>query len=557
VVLPVPVVHVSSPARIEAPARVAGPWTPRAETRARRAGDFLVIALFLAAIAAPPVAWIAAPERSGDLAREFRLPAPPPRLEASWDAVEALPASFDAWYGDTFGLRTSLIRWHNRAKLELLGVTPTPELVLGEDGWLFTTVHNGVEVWRGVDPLSSRELEVWRRVLEERREWLARRGIGYVFAVASNKESIYPERMPADLNRVGPTRLDQLVEHLERRSGFRLLDLRSVLLEAKRRSAGEGDVYFELGTHWNDRGALYAYQALVRRASEVLPPRFAGVEPRSLAELELRPTADQGDSWAGRLYMEDRLRQPNVELVFEKRARHVPLDPDRPQDVAAEIDDPALPRAVVFHDSFGEKLRPLLSEHFSRVAYHWVADFDTAAIERERPDVVIQLMVERGLVGYRPNTSPLDTEQRLLPIFRRSREVLARVDQAGDLGPTGGLRIAPGPREAPHALALSIPEGGEGTVLLPAFHVPAGAWPVIAIDMVSPGEDLLELEFLTERERDYSRQGRVVKRSLHPGRNTLLIRLLVPDLAGRLRLRPGSLSGERLLHSLEVRAVGD
>jgi alginate O-acetyltransferase complex protein AlgJ len=550
-------VHVPAPAGVEARARVAPPWTPRAEARARRAGDLALSALFLATIAAPPVTWLAAPAGSAELAREFRLPAPPPRVEASWEAVRELPASFDAWYGDTFGLRSTLIRWHNIAKLELLGVTPTPELVLGEDGWLFTTVHRSVEVWRGADPLSPRELEVWRRVLEERREWLARRGIGYVFAVASNKESIYPEQMPAGWNRLGPTRLDQLVEHLERRSDFRLLDLRPALLDGKRRSAGEGDVYFELGTHWNDRGALYAYQALVRRVAEVLTPSFAAVAPRPLEAFELRPTPNQGDSWAGRLYMEDRLRQPDVELVFQRRARRVPLDAERPQDVASEIDDPILPRAVVFHDSFGEKLRPLLSEHFSRIVYHWGADFDSAAIERERPDVVIHLMVERGLVGYRPNGSPLDTEQRLLPLFRRSREVLARVDGPGDLEPTGGLRIAPGPAEAPHALALTLPDGGEGAVLLPELAVPRDAWPVIAIDIVSPGEDLLELEFLTEREPTYSRQGRALKLSLHPGRNTLLIRLLVPDLAGRMRLRPGSLPGERLLHALEVRAVRD
>jgi len=64
----------------------------------------------------------------------------------------------------------------------------------------------------------------------------------------------------------------------------------------------------------------------------------------------------------------------------------------------SEIDDPSLPRAVMFQDSFGDALRPFLSEHFQRVFYSWQVLFDPAVIERERPRVVPQEMVERALM---------------------------------------------------------------------------------------------------------------------------------------------------------------
>ena len=67
------------------------------------------------------------------------------------------------------------------------------------------------------------------------------------------------------------------------------------------------------------------------------------------------------------------------------------------------IDDPSLPRAVIFRDSFVSRLVPFLSEHFSRAVYLWQNDFDANAVEQERPDVVIQEIVGRHLYGFTPS----------------------------------------------------------------------------------------------------------------------------------------------------------
>jgi hypothetical protein len=66
---------------------------------------------------------------------------------------------------------------------------------------------------------------------------------------------------------------------------------------------------------------------------------------------------------------------------------------------AMEHPDTALPRAVIFRDSFATALVPLLAEHFRRSVYVWKNAFDTAVIEREKPDFVIHELVERCLVS--------------------------------------------------------------------------------------------------------------------------------------------------------------
>jgi hypothetical protein len=59
------------------------------------------------------------------------------------------------------------------------------------------------------------------------------------------------------------------------------------------------------------------------------------------------------------------------------------------RDVTFEQDDRALPRALVFRDSFFEQLRPLVAEHFSRISYVWHA-FEPERVRAERPDLVIE-----------------------------------------------------------------------------------------------------------------------------------------------------------------------
>ena len=45
----------------------------------------------------------------------------------------------------------------------------------------------------------------------------------------------------------------------------------------------------------------------------------------------------------------------------------------------------ALPRAVIFRDSFASPLAPFLSEHFSRAVYLWQNDFDANAVAEGAP----------------------------------------------------------------------------------------------------------------------------------------------------------------------------
>ncbi|HET8575864.1 MAG TPA: hypothetical protein VFO18_02100 [Methylomirabilota bacterium] len=373
----------------------------RALRRLRLLTDGILVASFLLAIALPILDMLVGLDPTPALTEKRRL-APPPRLRPGEMVSVSYVGALESWWNDNFGFRRALVRQYSQFQLAF-GVSPTKSVILGKTGWLFFADDDALASYRALRPFSAEELEIWRRRMERRRDWLAARGIRFLVVVAPSKETIYPEFMPDTFNRVHPTtRMDQLTAHLRARSSLELLDLRGALTEAK----GESVLYLRTDTHWNDRGALLAADAIVAR----LDSWFPGL--RSLAESAFVPVVHGGWSGdlVGMLSLQGRLHESRLELRPRNGWLARPVVIDLPlleaqQTVSAtETGDAGLPRAVMFHDSFGVSLQPFLSERFARIVYSsgpsdWRRNFDTGLVERERPHVVIQEIAERLLVA--------------------------------------------------------------------------------------------------------------------------------------------------------------
>ena len=516
--------------------------------------DALTIICFLAAIVAPGVDQLLRPASARSPRVELRQGAPLPALDLELESWLRFPEAFQRYHDDSFGLRDKLLRWHNGLKVFVFGTTPSTRMVLGKQRWIFSTVERSIEVFRGVAPLTEKELEYWRLTLESRRDWLAQSGIQYVHALAPSKQEIYPERMPARFKRVGPTRVDQLGQYLRERSDVEVVDLRAALTRAKAEDdGGKGDfAYYPLGTHWTLRGAAAATEELLG----ALSPRMVVPDEASDVPFGWSPVDDlQGDSWAARLYLADRLRQrvwrPGAEWEGARGAF------TQGEDAARRLrwyeqDDPMLPRALVLHDSFGQGFFELLPRYFSRTVFVWSHDFDQALIRSERPDVVLQVYVDRTLVSLSPvplGSAGLDFARVQ---FERSSEVLLSVDTASNEPPIDEYQNAPF-STAPGGLSVEVTPAG-GMLLLPAFEFPASRNPVLHCELTSPEDTLFDLFYQTRADPEYKRT-RLYRLPIRRGRSSLYLELLAPDLAGRIMLRPGRDAGRYTLHKLEVRAV--
>ncbi len=363
------------------------------------------------------LAWLGLPlahaglHRAGPADGQALREAPPPSAAKRQPLSDRL-REFSAEYERTSPIRRELVRLYMGLKVRVLGAASIATLVVGRDRWLFVGRESPAvderRYFLGLRPFTEDELDRWCRALEERRRWLAERGIAYRLVVAPNKSSVYPERMPAGYPRGRRTRLDQLGERLAAVApGFPLLDLRPALRAGKSR----GLVYWPTDSHWNDLGRYLAYREIVRNLEADFPPLpplaaedFAivpGPRSRDLEELLLIPWDPPGPF----LRMVPRRPLPEVTAKAEEGGAWTLL---RCRGAARRS-------AVVIHDSFGETLKPLLALHFRRS--RWTLDrrhvFPAAAIARLRPLVVIEEIVERYLDEEPWRNPPALTAARL------------------------------------------------------------------------------------------------------------------------------------------------
>ncbi len=365
-----------------------------------RPAKLLLVTLFLGAIWLPPLLTMLGPIETISEAEKRRL-APLPKRPPDLRSLKEFPRQFEAFYDDHFGLRRPLVRWLNRLRVTWLGVSPTEWVLVGDKGWLYQGGGPHIRDMRNSWPFGPGELAQWANVLTEKRDWLAARGIHYLFVVAPNKHLIYPEHLPAAINRVSKqSRVDQLVAHLTAHTTVTVLDLRPPLLRAKRwRQA-----YDKTDTHWNAFGGYIGYRAIQGRLATWLPGARELELPMTAFVVRRRP----GGDLAQNLDMRDILEEPSVELNHPIAdcvvTAGIPPDADnviRNSRAFSTRCERAQYRLLMFRDSYAVELMPYLSESFAYVYYVPATPVPLSSIQElvreHQPDVVIEQRASRWL----------------------------------------------------------------------------------------------------------------------------------------------------------------
>jgi alginate O-acetyltransferase complex protein AlgJ len=357
-----------------------------------------LILLFVMIIALPLVGTLAGVD-GGDREAENRELAAFPHWEHTWTSTQAYPGALTAWFEDHFAFRADFVRWYAESRFFGLGVSPSSAVLKGKDHWLYYAEDGGVVDYANATPLTPGEVGAWREALERARDWLHHRRIAFVFTIAPDKHVIYPEYVPSTIRVVHTaSRTDQIYAALAP-SGVSTVELRPALLAAKPRER----LFFFTDTHWNDRGALIAYQQIIDAVRAQVP-----ATPPAWTREDFEATEEEipGKDLAGMIGLKRVLRELDLRLLPKRQRRARVVDPPGGQitsevgRLVTEIADPSLPRAVVFRDSFATRVVPFLSEHFSRAVYLWQNDFDASVVSDEHPDVVIEEIVGRHLYEF-------------------------------------------------------------------------------------------------------------------------------------------------------------
>ena len=383
------------------PITTSSPTSPG--SRLHRAKNWVFIALFMTMI------WLPLLDSAFELdhapqPQERRLRAPFPELKPGAQGAREFFSGLDKYYSDHFGFRNWLVRRQNRWKHKWFREAALPAIVQGRDGWYYYVGMSMIDDAAGRNRFDDATLRAWRDLLETRRDWLAGRGVAYLFVVPPDKHTIYPEYLP-DWVSTAPdrTKLSQFVAYMKANSTVAILDLRPALSAAKKTVR----VYQYTDPHWDYEGGFVAYQEIVRALAKQLP----GIVPLDTTQFTRSYTTREGGDLARMLGLEQLLEKnypilsplpPLKEFAVSTDLEIYPKKWRKGTDPRISENPDASGTAIVFRDSFAYYWEPFLGYHFNRVIYIWQYNWNPELIEREKPLVVIDEILEQLMNNANP-----------------------------------------------------------------------------------------------------------------------------------------------------------
>ncbi len=290
-----------------------------------------------------------------------------------------------AWFEDHFAWRGELVTANARVRSQLFGVSAQDSVVRGTDGWLYYT--DSLDDYQGRNLMSGRELFNLSHTLGMVQQTLADQGVQFLFAVAPNKNTVYPEHMPWYDSGIATTEnnLERLVPYLEKEE-VHYADLKTLLQEAAETS--ERELYHERDSHWTGEGAFMAARKMMDEAGKLY---FA----QSTDPFEVR-TDFEGDL-DGMLF--PTAVEPDDEVYYTSPPIYAYVTETRSTfDGWIQAINPSRENTLLmYRDSFGNALVPFFAQEYLNSYFDRGEPYDMTKVSALAADTVMLVRAERFL----------------------------------------------------------------------------------------------------------------------------------------------------------------
>lgn len=289
------------------------------------------------------------------------------------------------WFEDHFAYRRELVTANALVRSHVFGVSASDSVVRGTDGWLYYT--DSLDDFQGRNLLSGRELFNLSHTLGMVQRTLAGQQVKFLFAVAPNKNTIYPEHMPWYHSGIASeeNNLDRLIPYLEQ-EGVLYADLKELLQEAAAES--ERKLYHERDSHWTSEGAFMAARKMMDQLGKLY---FA----QSNDPFEIR-TDFEGDL-DGMLFPtavkpDDEVYYTNPQIFAYVTETQSTFD-GWIQAINPSRED----TLMMYRDSFGNALVPFFAQEYLNAYFDRGEPYDMTKVTSLAADTVILVRAERFL----------------------------------------------------------------------------------------------------------------------------------------------------------------
>lgn len=368
--------------------------TPGAKKRLDDRGAHVVFACVFVIMLLLPL--VCMPFASSDASAEKRELAPSPRLMVDGKPNVNVLSEAGNYFADHFAFRSLLVEWDSTLKQKLFLTSSTNNVVVGTNGWLY---YSGtLNDYRRTNAMSDRSIRNAATNLSLMQERITGMGKRFVVAIAPNKNALYPQNMPYyQLKGDGKTNAERLLAEM---------DLRGVNHTDLYKAFGEQDkvLYFERDSHWNDMGALLAYQTIVGQL---------GSDPVDFTRGGVEQDAHTGDV--------DGMLHP-VSAAPEKQDVFTAVNEYTITNDAAGVEDnyiitaansqSAADTLIMYRDSFGNNLLKPFAASYKQAVFTKLVPYDMGdKMTAFAHDVVVE-RTERHLAYFATNPPYMPAPER-------------------------------------------------------------------------------------------------------------------------------------------------
>ncbi len=324
--------------------------------------------------------------------------------------LDPFPVKYESYYNDHFAFRNQFVKLFAYVNLDIFGKCPYPDqVVLGRRNELFLVMRE-LDTYLRDNLFSKSELNKIRSDFAYRKKYLKTKGIEYYVAIIPTKYSVYPELLPWYIKPLDTlSRTDQFI-NLMHELDIRVIDVKQAILKVK--DSIPEQLYRKTDNHWNDLGGFVACREIIKEVSH----EFPSVKQLKFSDYSIIHEEAGGGNLASILNKADVMKDDKYVFTpkFESISKPIALCPYTPPDEFDKndffhgfyTDNTALPKILIFHDSFGNSIIPFCRNSFSRTIFiwdKWQYKLNEPIVEAEKPDIYVTLALESLLQGLMEN----------------------------------------------------------------------------------------------------------------------------------------------------------
>ncbi|MCQ2491826.1 MAG: hypothetical protein MJ087_02160 [Lachnospiraceae bacterium] len=309
------------------------------------------------------------------------------------------------YFAKSFALRTQFIDTDAKIQGDVFKVSNNDGVIKGEDGWLYYA--SSVDDYLGENTLSERGIYNVVNNLNLLQEYVEGRGAEFYFTVAPNKNSLYGENMPdyAQKKTGAKNNFALLQEEIEKTKDVNYIDLYNTFKQQPE------ILYLKRDSHWNNKGAVLAYNTILNKM---------GINHDSMETTKAVREKNYVGDLSDMLYPEssannDAYLEWNYDYQYEDNVKYTGGSDDLTESWLTTENKKGDHSLLMFRDSFGNTLIPLLSNVFGKGYYSKAANYNIEELmDQYQPEYVLAEKVERNIREYGVSPSVMSAPEREL-----------------------------------------------------------------------------------------------------------------------------------------------